>query len=150
MTPYFNSRAYTRRDQAERAAIRLTPYFNSRAYTRRDNACNLYVAADILFQFTRLYKARQTPQAKSRRLCLFQFTRLYKARRVKMFTTIKKVFISIHAPIQGATLEVTNTSQDGSNFNSRAYTRRDHTDSHTLHNKFVFQFTRLYKARLGF
>ena len=123
-TPNFNSRAYTRRDILMLGFVIDSFNFNSRAYTRRDNLKGKITHANAQFQFTRLYKARRNTKTKWALKTEFQFTRLYKARLKPAKTIITQATFQFTRLYKARHFKNQNR-KNGIYFNSRAYTRRD-------------------------
>ena len=78
--------------------------FNPRAHTERDSNSPCLFPAKQLFQSTRPYRARLKNGTRYLLPMPFQSTRPYRARLVLRYPHSMFLYVSIHAPIQSATV----------------------------------------------
>ena len=118
----FNPRARTGRDTIDRALL-ATDGFNPRARTGRDDYC-----ADIS------------------KVSMFQSTRPYGARPVSQRQRVRARYVSIHAPVRGATRVICAVDSNGRFQSTRPYGARRSLGRNSISGG-QFQSTRPYGAR---
>ncbi len=104
--------------------------FNPRARAGRDLRSARWLACSVRFQSTRPCGARRRTAIAANARPVFQSTRPCGARLVTLRDQTKRLVVSIHAPVRGATPSPGSGRPDPGSFNPRARAGRDAGGSH--------------------
>ena len=78
-----------------------------------------------MFQSTHPYRVRQSAEELAAKVSMFQSTHPYRVRQSRLLVNCGKLIVSIHAPIQGATLRKPRKICVSNSFNPRTHTGCD-------------------------